>query len=134
MRTGTRSKYRARWKFCHPSKLILKQAKRLWPHQGFEFRRILYNLQFKARYLYKMTEVPFLYRALSDLLIGTLIVAPSVYAIDSVIPRSVTFHSLTLFGLLRNISLPGPVILFVMGLFWTLLIALSGSTGIGWTW
>ena len=81
-----------------------------------------------------MAEVPFLYRALTDLLMDTLIVAPLVYAIDSVIPRSVTFQSLILFGLLRNISLPGPVILFVMGLFWTLLIAMSGNTGIGWTW
>jgi hypothetical protein len=79
-----------------------------------------------------MDEIPFVYRALSDLFIGTLIVAPLVYTIDSAIPPSVTSLPLTLLGALRQIPLPVPVILFVIGLFWTLLTALSGNVGMSW--
>ena len=79
-----------------------------------------------------MDEIPFVYRALSDLFIGTLIVAPLVCAIDSAIPASVTSLPLTLLGALRQIPLPVPVILLVIGLFWTLLTALSGNVGMSW--
>jgi hypothetical protein len=79
-----------------------------------------------------MDEIPFVYRALSDLFIGTLIVAPLVYTIDSTIPLSVISPPLTLLGALQQIPLPIPVILFVIGLFWTLLTVLSGNVGMSW--
>jgi hypothetical protein len=78
-----------------------------------------------------MAEIAFLYRALSDLLMGVFVVAPLDYIIESSIPQSVRFSILTL---LRYINLPDPVMLLVFGLLWTLFIALSGNTGIGWTW
>jgi hypothetical protein len=80
-----------------------------------------------------MAEIAFLYRALSDLLMGVFVVAPLDYIIESSIPQSVRCSVLTLFGLLRYINLPDPVMLLVFGLLWTLFIALSGNTGIGWT-
>jgi hypothetical protein len=80
-----------------------------------------------------MAEIAFLYRALSDLLMGMFVIAPLDYIVESSIPRSVSLPFLTLFGLLRYIHLPDPVIVLVFGLFWTLFIALSGNTGIGWT-
>ena len=79
-----------------------------------------------------MDEIPFVYRALSDLFIGTLIVAPLVYTIDSAIPLSITSLPLTLLGALQQIPLPIPIILFVIWLFWTLLTVLSGNIGMSW--
>jgi hypothetical protein len=79
-----------------------------------------------------MDEIPFVYRALSDLFIGMLIVAPLVYTIDSTIPLSVTSLPLTLLRALRQIPLPVPILLFVIGLFWTLLTVLSGNIGMSW--
>ena len=81
-----------------------------------------------------MADSTFLYRALSDLLMGMFVVAPLNFIIDYSVSQSVRFPFLTLFGLLRHISLPNPIILLVFGLLWTLFIALSGNTGIGWTW
>ena len=74
-------------------------------------------------------DVPFGYRALSDLIMGTFIIAPFVYIIESL-----NLLPTTLSGLLQRIALPGPVILLVMGLLWTLAVALCNSTGAGWTW
>jgi hypothetical protein len=79
-----------------------------------------------------MADSPFAYRALSDLFIGTVIVAPVVYVIDGVISRAVASRYLTLLGALRHISLPAPIIPFVLGLFWTLLIAASDNVGMTW--
>jgi hypothetical protein len=80
-----------------------------------------------------MAEIAFLYRALSDLLMGMFIIAPLHYIVESSIPRSACLSFLTLFGLLRYIHLPDPVVVLAFGLLWTLFIALSGNTGIGWT-
>jgi hypothetical protein len=81
-----------------------------------------------------MTEITFLYQALSDLLIGVLVIAPLEYIIEFSIPQSVRFSILILFGLLRYINLPDLVILLVFGLLWMLFIVLSGNTRIGWIW
>ena len=47
-----------------------------------------------------MAEIAFLYRALSDLLMGIFVIAPLDYIVESSIPRSVRLSFLTLFGLL----------------------------------
>ena len=63
-----------------------------------------------------MSEIPFLYRAISDLLIGILIIAPLIYAIESIISHIFKFPPLVFSKTLRRIILPEPVILFIIGL------------------
>jgi hypothetical protein len=66
--------------------------------------------------MYSMTEIPFLYRAISDLLMGILIIAPLIYAINSIISYIFKFSPLVFSETLRRIALPEPVILFIIGL------------------
>jgi len=79
-----------------------------------------------------MTEIPFLYRAVLDLLMGILIIAPLIYAIDSIISHIFKFSPLVFSETLRRIALPEPVILFIIGLVWTLILTLSDNIGLSW--
>lgn len=63
-----------------------------------------------------MSETPFLYRAVSDLLIGILIIAPLIYTIKSIISYIFKFSLLVFSETLRRIALPEPVILFIIRL------------------
>lgn len=56
-----------------------------------------------------MAEIAFLYRALSDLLMGMFVIAPLDYIVESSIPRSARLSFL-------YIHLPDPVIVLVFGL------------------
>lgn len=84
--------------------------------------------------MHSMTQIPFLYRAVSDLLIGILIIAPLIYAIDSIISHIFKFSPLVFSETLRRIALPEPVILFIIGLVWTLILTLSDNIGLSWVW
>ena len=81
-----------------------------------------------------MAGIPFLCLAFLDLVMGSLIIAPLVRVIESVIPHPPDLPYLTVSGALRWIALPEPLILLVIGLFWTLAVACSDNTGLGWNW
>jgi hypothetical protein len=66
--------------------------------------------------MYSMSEIPFLYRAILDLLMGILIIAPLIYAIKSIISHIFKFSPLVFSETLHRITLPEPVILFIIGL------------------
>jgi hypothetical protein len=57
-----------------------------------------------------MSEIPFLYQAVLELLIGILIIAPLIYAIKSIISHIFKFSPLVFSETLRRIALPEPVI------------------------
>ena len=82
--------------------------------------------------MHSMSEIPFLYRAISDLLMGILIIAPLIYAIESIISHIFKFSPLVFSETLRRIALPEPVILFIIGLVWTLILTLSNNIGLSW--
>ena len=84
--------------------------------------------------MHSMTEIPFLYRAVSDLLMGILIIAPLIHAIESIISHIFKFSPLVFSEILRRIALPEPVILFNIGLVWTLILTLSDNIGFSWVW
>jgi hypothetical protein len=84
--------------------------------------------------MHSMSEIPFLYRAVSDLLMGILIIAPLIYAIESIISHIFKFPPLVFSETLRRIALPEPVILFIIGLVWTLILTLSDNIGLSWVW
>jgi len=79
-----------------------------------------------------MSEITFLYRAISDLLMGVLIIAPLIYAIESLVSHIFKFYSLAFFEILLRIALPKPIILFIIGLIWTLILILSDNIGMSW--
>jgi hypothetical protein len=84
--------------------------------------------------MHSMSEIPFLYRAVSDLLMGILIIAPLIYVIESIISHIFKFSPLVFSETLRRIALPEPVILFIIGLVWTLILILSDNIGLSWVW
>jgi hypothetical protein len=54
--------------------------------------------------MYSMSEIPFLYQAVSDLLIGILIIALLIYTIESIISYILSFPSLIFSETLRQIA------------------------------
>jgi hypothetical protein len=59
-----------------------------------------------------MSEIPFLFRAVSDLLIGILIIAPLIYAIESFISHIFKFFPLVIVGERGSLGARiGPIIL-----------------------
>ena len=80
------------------------------------------------------SEIPYLYRALSDFFTGILIIAPLIYATESIISHFFKVSPLELSRTLRWIALPEPVILFVIGLVWTLILTVSDNVGVSWIW
>jgi hypothetical protein len=81
-----------------------------------------------------MSEIPFWFRALSDLSTGILIIAPLIYALESIIFLFVKPSPLQLSETLRRIALPEPMILLIIALVWTLILAVSDNVGISWLW
>jgi len=63
-----------------------------------------------------MSEIPFLYRAILNLLIGILIIAPLIYAIKFIISHIFKFPPLIFSETLRRIALLKLVILFIIRL------------------
>jgi hypothetical protein len=63
-----------------------------------------------------MSEIPFLYRAILDLLMDILIIAPLIYAIKFIISYIFKFSPLIFSETLRQITLSKPVILFIIRL------------------
>jgi hypothetical protein len=66
--------------------------------------------------MYFISEIPFLYRAVSDLLISVLIIALLTYTIEFIISYIFKFSLLVFSKTLRRIVLPKPVILFIIEL------------------
>jgi hypothetical protein len=56
--------------------------------------------------MHSMSEIPFLYRAVSDLLMGILIIAPLIYAMESIISHIFKFSPLVFSETRRRIALP----------------------------
>ncbi|PVH69806.1 hypothetical protein DL98DRAFT_163066 [Cadophora sp. DSE1049] len=63
---------------------------------------------------------------------GILIIAPLIYAIESIISHIFKFSPSVFSETLRRIALPEPVILFIIGLVWTLILTFSDNIGLSW--
>jgi hypothetical protein len=79
-------------------------------------------------------EIPYIYRALLDLLTGFMVFAPLIYALESTISYCFDVPALKLSAALRRIALPEAVILFTIGLVWTLVLTVSNNIGLSWNW